>query len=293
METEMKFNLIIGNPPYNDARTTNGQTNTIWSLFVIKSLELLKENGYLINVHPCGWRAPTSKIWKILSSKQIEYLEMHPQNKLCGIETGKEIFGVDTTFDFYILKNTTYSACTQVRDFRGNYIKLNLKEWPWLSGGEFDIIKKCFCSNVEEHVEYIYGGWYHSSKKEFVSEMKTNKFKYPCVRSITNNDKISYYYSSVNNKGGFGESKIIFTDNGYIRPILDMKGEYGMAQHGISIKISSEKEGELLISALKSKKFNSVVWATKWSNYGTNPKMFVNFKKDFWKYFVDGNGNEI
>lgn len=51
---------MIGNPPYNSSGNT-GTGNTIWQLFVKKSINnWIKKNGYLLFVHPSGWRKPNT-----------------------------------------------------------------------------------------------------------------------------------------------------------------------------------------------------------------------------------------
>lgn len=55
------FDLVVGNPPYNSSGNT-GTGNTIWQDFTKISLnKLLKTNGYLLYVHPPGWRKPNTK----------------------------------------------------------------------------------------------------------------------------------------------------------------------------------------------------------------------------------------
>lgn len=51
------FDVIMGNPPYNPPKTETGSSgNVIWPNFVIKSFHLLSKTGYLIFVHPPGWK---------------------------------------------------------------------------------------------------------------------------------------------------------------------------------------------------------------------------------------------
>ena len=58
---ERKFDLVVGNPPYNSSGNT-GTGNTIWQNFVKKSLnEFLIINGLLLFIHPSGWRKPESE----------------------------------------------------------------------------------------------------------------------------------------------------------------------------------------------------------------------------------------
>ena len=59
------FDAVIGNPPYNSSGNT-GTGNTIWQDFTKVSLnKLLKTDGYLLYVHPPGWRKPNTKRGKL------------------------------------------------------------------------------------------------------------------------------------------------------------------------------------------------------------------------------------
>lgn len=50
-----KFDIIMGNPPYNSGGILKGG-GTIWPDFVKKSFKLVKDDGYICFVHPPGWR---------------------------------------------------------------------------------------------------------------------------------------------------------------------------------------------------------------------------------------------
>ena len=51
------FDVIIGNPPYNENGTGKGG-GVLWKPFVFKSFDLLNDNGILNLIHPLGWRKP-------------------------------------------------------------------------------------------------------------------------------------------------------------------------------------------------------------------------------------------
>jgi hypothetical protein len=59
------FDIIMGNPPYNPPKTETGSSgNSIWQNFVIKSHSMLNDMGYLLFVHPPGWKKPTDEVFK-------------------------------------------------------------------------------------------------------------------------------------------------------------------------------------------------------------------------------------
>jgi hypothetical protein len=61
---DFMFDIVMGNPPYNPPKTETGSSgNSIWQQFVIKSFYLVKEMGFLLFIHPPGWKKPTDEIF--------------------------------------------------------------------------------------------------------------------------------------------------------------------------------------------------------------------------------------
>jgi len=51
-----KFDVIVMNPPYQELKEGNKKSQALWNKFVIKTISQLVEGGYLVAVHPDGWR---------------------------------------------------------------------------------------------------------------------------------------------------------------------------------------------------------------------------------------------
>ena len=61
---DFMFDVVMGNPPYNPPKTETGSSgNSIWQQFVIKSFYLVNEMGFLLFIHPPGWKKPTDEIF--------------------------------------------------------------------------------------------------------------------------------------------------------------------------------------------------------------------------------------
>jgi hypothetical protein len=118
------FDAVIGNPPYNSSGNTN-TGHTIWQYFTFKGLqEWIIQNGYLLYVHPAGWRKPNSYI---INKKKLSdlmkkdndmlYLEIH------NTKDGMKIFNCGTRYDWYLIKKIIIIKKLQLKMKWVNVIK--------------------------------------------------------------------------------------------------------------------------------------------------------------------------
>ena len=56
MKRDMKFDIVVGNPPYQERKEGHAQSKSIWPEFVECSLKILKEDGIVALIHPPSWR---------------------------------------------------------------------------------------------------------------------------------------------------------------------------------------------------------------------------------------------
>lgn len=60
----MKFDVVIGNPPYNTPKELNKRSEKLWPKFIESSYKLTKPGGYTCLVTPDSWLAGTKNIRK-------------------------------------------------------------------------------------------------------------------------------------------------------------------------------------------------------------------------------------
>lgn len=83
---DMKFDVIVGNPPYQG----KNKQDKLWVKFFIKSLQMNKEGGYVVMITPNSWtKRPESKsfirITNIIKKKQILSIKMDVSSFFEGV----------------------------------------------------------------------------------------------------------------------------------------------------------------------------------------------------------------
>jgi len=284
-----KFDVIIGNPPFQDessSETAQGG-HDLYPKFFINSFDLLKENGYLSFINPAKWRAPDKKgylkqMWDIFISNNALFL------KIYGFDETKKIFkgGAVTRIDYYLIqKNTKKYSRTVILDEEDIKHEINIREWAFLPNYDFDTIRKILI-DIEHGIKVIYSRGSYGNDKPNIQKVKSGLFKYPVRHTHTIKDGDVLYWSNTNKNGHFFEKKVILGKGLYPYPYNDYKGEYGMSNYSFGIPISSKKEGDDIVEAINSDKFNRLISATKWSSGFTDHNMFKYFRPDFYKQFL-------
>lgn len=232
--THAKYDIIIGNPPYNSgsihAKTTSKKKHvrkegeeshkTIWPLFVKKSINLLNSSqGLLLFIHPVSWMRFKGKNGALFSDKQliyVRYYNLHQSNQMFG-SSGR------IPVAYYLLENTSPHMATKIYD---NAIQTTR---------EFDISKYLFIPT--ESVDLWnrlmeFSDKYGTLAKMFekvnvppssrLSEKKTVKYKYPIVRYAYK--ELNVHYSDIDKNSGNKEEKLLFVNESMGYPIYDTDG---------------------------------------------------------------------
>ena len=283
-----RFDLVVGNPPYNmSGNIATG--NTIWQQFVKKALtSWIKNDGYLLFVHPPGWRKPCydrsqlKGLFDLLTKQNnMIYLEIH------DAKDGMKTFKCGTRYDWYLVKKTKNLSNTIVVDEDKVETSVDMKEWEWFPNGRVELIRSLLI-NDGVGLDVICNSSYHATRS-YVKNDKDDEYCYPLIHSTPKSGiRCKYTNRHVINKTTkviehFGVPKVIFGDSGIYNPIVDIDGDYGMTQHAMAIKVSNRKEGENLSKVLTSEKMKNIIDSCSYSSYAIDWCLFTHFKKDFWK----------
>jgi hypothetical protein len=292
-ETDMKFDVVLGNPPYQKKRGDSDATIAIWDKFVFKAFNHLKDGGYLALIHPSGWRNASgrfSEVHDLLLSKQMEYLEIH------SVKDGIKTFGASTRYDWYIVKNNDSKINSTTVVFEdGQVQEVNLKNLPFIPNHSYEKIEQLVAGPEEETVQVLHSfsayfcrGQNYKSKNH-VNHTKTKKFKYPVVYGVSSiDDSLVLKWSSDNTKGHFGKPKLIWSESGGIATagsVVDISGEYGLTQFAYAI-VDTPENLPLIKKAFDSKEFRNICEAVSINRNIIDYKTISTFRKDFWKEFV-------
>lgn len=291
--TTRRFDVIIGNPPFNAEQTHEGKKGggaNLWPKFVEKSLDTIMNRGaYLLFVHPALWRKPPSErsavstlFNKMTHENHMLYLEIHSKID------GKRDFGVQTRYDFYLIQKTrptpTHEFITTVKDQHGHEHQIDLSLWRFfLPNHSFELIQPLLSSKTREDY-VIFSRSQFGSDQKWVSQIKDDVYEHPLVHSTpTNGHRI--YWSSTRDQSYipmFGVPKVIFGESGINNVIIDKAGEYGMTQGAIGLKLPDD-EGLFMKSILESDTFNRILDAMSFSNFRIDWRMFLYFRPDFYR----------
>lgn len=278
-----KFDIIIGNPPYQEHKEGNTKTKPIWNLFVLKSLEMIKSGGYLTMIHPGGWRSPSGvfrNVYEEFMGRNIIYLSLNDFKK------GLEVFGVGTNFDYYTIQNTkNVGIKTKIKTSDDVDIDIELNNLNFIPNGDFSLYESLSAKDGEDKVEILHSYSAYETRKSYVSNEKSFEFNNPCVYTITQKDGINLFWSNTKDNGHFNTPKVIWSNGLGTYPIVDLDGQYALTQFSYAIEDTIENL-ENIKQALESDRFLKLMGYAKFTNNKYDHKVISTFKKDFWKFFI-------
>jgi hypothetical protein len=242
-DTDIKFDVIIGNPPYN----CNGikkvpknkflkkkqDGNTIWHKFIIKSLNLLEKKGYLCFIVPSIWMKPDkANMYSLLvEDKSRTLLKIICMN---NTETNKIFHGnAQTPTCIFLLENK--ESCID-----------HVKIWDYCKYTDFKLTKQIpipvlGCSIINKLLYYVetYGSISPyvkktnlPSNKVVISESSSSVNCYINVKTckIDYSNRTQLYFNFSDKPLQYhGLRKLIFAHKMYGFPFYDEKGKYGVS----------------------------------------------------------------
>ena len=176
----MKFDIILGNPPYQDP---NNDKRMLWNQIVDKAVEVSADGGYIAMVTPTTWLTAKTNIhnsYKMFEQKQVE--------KAVIFDKDDKPFDEGTSVSYTITKNTKRTSDTPLfyaqystgkEDFVANINIAKDKHWP----GSLTPINLAIHNKLQTHkkIKFLKTCEFHNQKlkkKQLVSDVKSKDFPY-------------------------------------------------------------------------------------------------------------------
>ena len=245
--TDLKFDFIIGNPPYNcdGVKKVPTKTNTnkkedgrtIWPEFMKKNISLLKDDGIMNVVIPSIWMKPDKAgMYDLLLKYQIEKLHAYHSTAVMKIFN----YQVQTPLCYFLLTKRENQGKIQLYDQqKKTYIDFPLREKIPIP------IPLCFASIVNKFLKMVhqYGALKviktnmppintKISATPYQGPDQESKYPFKNIKTTTlSKDKtptIQINYSEMP-LAHHGETKIVMAHKMYGFPYLDKEGTYGIS----------------------------------------------------------------
>jgi hypothetical protein len=245
MQMTQKFDVIVGNPPYQDPTAINSKK--IWPKFLMKAGELLAPEGFAAMVTPQAWLEPGKMFDTFTKKFALLWLDT----------TAKKHFGkVGSTFCAFILQNTTPKQFATVD---GQQLDLSIGLIPKIIDKEtISILNKVLKTDKKFVLEWKHNfdsrnKFYGSNKDQ--KTVKTKDRKYP----IFHTNKQVLYSSEKHPYQTL--PKVLVTSSGYWKPFFDE--EMGGTERSYIRLVSSKEEGKRVVKILNSKIFHFIIRSVK------------------------------
>jgi len=229
---EGRFDIVLGNPPYNqngirsykkglhqEVFSEEGSYKSIWPQFLQKSLGLLRDSeSMLCFLTPCSWTHLQGPVASLILSKQIMsmrfYRHFHPT-------TSRE--NVSISLAFYLLKNKESRDLTKIYDsFLQRYVPFDIVGYNFVPTTAVSIFKKVL--DVTKQVGSLDPFVTKSVRPDPTKISRTKDKQHPFTLVKTKRREIEIVYSSESLFPN-ADPKLVFTNFMLGYPILDKEGD--------------------------------------------------------------------
>jgi len=229
-----QFNIIIGNPPYQDSNATGD--NKLYLDFTKKSLDILINNGLLLYITPRNILE-----YLLLVEKNRKYIDNFYQLKYLAIETSNKHFPkVGSTFAYFLIEKQSYYEKTIIEYMYCNKIEVikimlqkGFKIPRVLTKLDIEILSY-LTSKTNNYILYDFMFDNKTQRirkqhidKNIVSIKETDKNKIKIIDTINKTTPFpgKYYYYNLKDND-FDKNKLILSKKGYLMPYVDKTKSY-------------------------------------------------------------------
>jgi len=247
-EIDMKFDVILINPPYQDSSKNNNATS-LWIPMLKKCIEL---GGIVAAVSPINWLNIDMAKYQFLKESKISKAKIYDLNNT-------PFKGVGIRVGYMIIEGKNDNSNTIFVDSNTNEeISINLN----ISGNLPGQINNSMLSiwnktmTLDKKMGITRKGQLHTQRKAYWSETKSKKFKYPLYRSD------EYVWSSIK-KENYDDIKVIIPESRSHKKTVVAKN-CNTSQSAYYVKVDSEVQGENIRNVICSNLFTFLIESSKW-----------------------------
>ena len=293
---DMKFDIVIGNPPYKDP--SSGTAQKLWVNFLDKGINIVKPKGYVLYVTPTSW----------LNTSVNTYKSIHNNNVLYSKIISYPIFGnnIGTSVSYYLIQNTpsktkqfplyvSESPSITKGPFIFSFLNKNLIPTKNPHPYTYSILNKVFFNSTPK-LKVIRDSRLHTQNKSpYFSKSPTSTRNFELYQS----NKVKYYFNpkevnfTQNQIQEHNLLKIIIPLTSSLR-IKNIFSNISCTQNTGWVRINNIQEGENIFSFLNSKLFKYIDFETRVTiglpstiikNLPDIKNIIFNTDQDLYKYF--------
>ena len=271
MDIKDKFDIIIGNPPFqktfeNQNKRAGG--TSLWSKFINTAFPMINKDGFLLFITPCSWMSGGSNIQSgnilngIFKKNTLLYLDIE--------NCAKYFKGVKSTFSYYLIKKSfenTAFPCVVL--YKKKLYKSIINQELFRS---LNVIPKLFTQetiNIIKKVENKNKNKFNFQRRrdldtsqikfQRIYDLDTRLIKrydaqgiYIVKHKVVEIKRTNYFQESCMNK-----HKVIISMPGYIKAEYDF--ESGCSDATLFQIVKDKEEAEYIISLLNNNLYKFII----------------------------------
>jgi hypothetical protein len=247
-EDNMKFDVIIGNPPYQNPGKSKGEK--LWYRFIRKSVDLLNTDGYIAFVTPNSWMSGGTNMssgkWGVLKDVfckyQLIFANVHDVTKNYFPKIGIQI-------SYWIMQKSKITK-NSILELEDGSVEIDLRTADILSPEpnslSMSIVNKVLHKVDNETFEVQY--FQHHTKPGTYHEEEVQSKEYNYAHWIMGSDvtgDLSVKYINFDKSPKIRYKKIVMpVQSRYWQPYLDLDSVGALAQgYAIQVNDNVTKEG--------------------------------------------------
>jgi hypothetical protein len=261
-EFDSDYDMIVGNPPYAllmEDGSRASKNHNISSLFIKKSIDCLKDDGYLVYIVPDNWMSLSdrNKFCELLTSYQFVKLSIHK---------AKYWFPrVGSSFTWFILQKTLGRLPFTVEYLHKKVVHISMVSSQvssyiplFYSKYTQSIFRKTVDSGLEKYNVETSSDLHKYTKRQCISSTADDVFKYKLIHTPKQT-----VWSNRPHKFQDGWKVFISTTDTY-NVFVD---NCGMTQSIAFIRVDTEEEAKRICSQLLSPLYRFINNACRYGNF--------------------------